>query len=214
MQSRLAATNEPSFNRLSRSGYYYCDRYRLVQDASDWHLDFAPFPWFRLLGYSLLIGALFVLFGFAAIELNSEPIPYGVIVLGSVIIPSPFLFPIIRRFTTRGSRPFLSFAKNTASINLFAGKQTISLDDVHAVVDATFLDDDGDSVSEIQLKIDTGGGMTSIFLVSMLGGAEIELRQVAHGIATAINRRHITFDDQVRVGHAMGEPADARESPS
>ncbi|WP_146523614.1 hypothetical protein [Stieleria varia] len=214
MQPQQAVASQLSFTRLSRSGYYYCDRYLLVEDVRAWQLDFVAIPWFRLLGYSLLIGTLFLLFGFAAIELNSEPIPWGVIVLGSVIIPAPFYFPIIRRAATRRYRPFLLYSKNTASICLFGGKQTIPLDDVHAVVDATFSDDDGDSVSEIQLSIANGNGLTSLCLVSTLGGAESDLRQVAQGIADAINRPHITFDDRVRIRREMGEPADARESPS
>lgn len=143
-------------------------------------------------------------------KFGTDPNPLGVIILGLCVISAPLFLPIVRRFASRKSRPFLFLGANSATICLFGGRREVAVDDIKAVVDASFSDDEGSSVSELQLFIICGKGIESVCLASMLGGAEMGLRQLAREISDTLKCPHITYDDRVK----KGEPADTRESPS
>ncbi|MEL6108424.1 MAG: hypothetical protein AAFU85_20550 [Planctomycetota bacterium] len=185
-----------SLDPLSRGGYYYCDEYSLIEFADRYELDFSPFPWRRLAAYSCFIGCMFCLLCVASHMVNAEPIPYGPLVLAVILTPAPFYVPTVRRLSLRRHRPFLGWTKGDGIIELHRGKQTVNVDDVHSIVDATFHDHDGDAVCEIQMCLQPRANSNAVLIACALGDARHGLRRVAMELAAAISSPHVTFDNR------------------
>lgn len=203
-------TTEPnvsdySFVRRARAGYFYSDHYAVAETDDGFELDFAPTPFLRLAGFSLVTGLVCASIVRASYLAHNDPIPVTIAALCTVVTLSPFYFPLARRAVLARSRPFIAFDRAQNAVLLDGGHVRISTVNILAVADATFTDDESDAVSELQMVHRVNGDISYTFIVAMLAGAECELRHLAQGIAHAISCPHVTFDERDPKAEILGK---------